>query len=147
MIYHQYDKETGKYLGSGKCQLDPIEMKFLFPPFTTSLIPPKVDASKNPHFINGEWTLKDSENEKIRKLGLKNSDGVSIYKPVGKEVVEKTPEEISQDKETKIKGEAKAKARNDLDSLKSTILDRVIKDHATKQELDQIKEWENIINS
>jgi len=147
-LYHQYDSKTKKYLGSGRCQVDPLNKILLYPPNTTDLKPPFFDPQfKDAYFLNGVWELKDSKYAISAKLSQVNADGISIYKKVGDEVISKTPEEISKDKEDKVSLELKVKARKDLGSLKSSILERVIVLNASKEEKDLIKSYEDILKS
>jgi len=148
MIYYQYDPKTKKYLGSGKCQIDPIEKVPLYPRDSTNIEAPIFNKELlEPYFINNAWELKESDISKKNKLLLTNVDGIFLYKKEGDLVVEKTPLEIQTEKDVKKKNEDKIKAQQDLYNLKQIILDRVVLLNATKKETDLIKIYEDILKA
>lgn len=58
-IYH-YHPETGKYLGQGEADNDPlIEGNWLIPAHATNIAPPQSSEKQYTAFIDGDWRLID----------------------------------------------------------------------------------------
>lgn len=147
MKYYQYDSKTKKYLGEGKCQICQIERKALFPKDSTDKKPPQFDQFQTPYFENNEWVLKDSAYEVNRKCNLTNANGVKLYKKVDGFAVEVSKEDIEK-KEKEIKAEKnKSEALNLKYQLREEVLDRLILNAMTKDEIKYLADLEKIISS
>ena len=145
-FYHQYDKNSGKFLGSWKCQIDPIEKKSLYPAHSTPIAPPKHDKYQWPYWESGKWTLKDSSFETKRKLSLTDENGVRLYKENGEFAIAKTEEEIKLLTEKKRVYELKKAAVEAKSKLISMIYDELILKAMSAKQLDYVKKLDAIIN-
>jgi len=80
MKHYNYDKETRRYLGYGKCQIDPIEKRDLFPANSTPVAPPKCEKDEFQVFKNGQWVIEIDHLKRVQKdpENLKLENGVSV---------------------------------------------------------------------
>ena len=154
-LYHQYDPITGKFLGSWKAQLDPIEKKYLHPNNTTFIAPPQRTKYQWPYWdatiINsdetkGNWVLKDSDIETTRKLIQKNEFGVSLYRRQGNFAIALSPEELDKNKTVKLKSFLKLEANKLKTQLLSDVLDKIIQKALTPEQLKYLNELNTIIS-
>ena len=145
-LYHQYDPKTGKFLGSGKAQTDPIEKKYLTPKNATLESLPTHDRYQWPYWENGKWILKDSEFEISRKLNIKNENGVPVFKRVGDFAALRSDQEIidlEQNRKNKLLKRQAEAAKKEL--LMSVYNELIMKSMSAKQ-LDYVKKLDAIIN-
>lgn len=59
MIIYIYNNETKMYEYSKEAQISPRENgKFIYPPNSTQIVPPKYSENEKPYFINNQWIIK-----------------------------------------------------------------------------------------
>jgi hypothetical protein len=147
ILYHQYDSETGKYVGSSQSQLDPIEKRQLTPNHSTLESLPIHDRYQWPYWdkkIN-KWVLKDSDFEVKRKLNLKNENGISLYKKVGDFATEKNAEEIEASTKKRQSGIIKEQAESLKNQLRTDTYEDLLKKAMSPKQLEYLAELEKII--
>lgn len=147
MNFYQFDGESKKYLGSGKCQIDPIGKKPIYPKFSTPIAPPPQNALFDCYFISGQWVRKDSILGIKKKLSVKNGDGVRLYKTDGDCLILKTEEEIEIDRVNISREREKKEALDIISKLRACAYERLIEKEMTKEERDALQLANNVLRA
>ena len=80
MKHYNYDKDTRRYLGYGKCQIDPIEKCPLFPANSTPIAPPKCEKDEFQVFQDGQWSIEIDHLKRVQKdpENFKLENGIAV---------------------------------------------------------------------
>jgi hypothetical protein len=148
--YYSFDGISKRYLGSGIAQICQKELKLIYPPNTTTVKLPKMNKNQDAFFdeIEKKWTVKESEKVKEKKLNEKDENGIKLYrKNSNGEIVKRRSSELSLELEKVKKEKDKIEAAIKLETLKNTMLDRIISKYATAEEKKELENISKIINS
>ena len=132
MKHYNYDKETRRYLGYGKCQTDPIEKRPLFPANSTPIAPPKCEKDEFQVFKDGQWSIEIDHLKRVQKDpdNLKLENGIAVVMSDEDKAARLAKKEARRLKE---------EARQTIQDLQIKANERAIEQFLTKEEKEALQ--------
>ena len=145
MYCYVYDKITKELIGRKRCQLDPIEKKYLMPANGTHVEPQKYDSKKNSlYFNNGAWVSAIKPSYIKESLTEKNGDGLSIYHVVNGKLTKKSGTTLKKELDAIRVNGIKNEASNKIGEYRQDMLVKILGQLNLIEDLSHITQLEEI---